>query len=204
MVGRDETRSGGGTEWIRTDEHGTLEAVFRAHYPGLLRFAQAQLGSEAEAEDVVHDVFLRVWRDREHLRVRVSLQAYLLTGVGNRVKDLLRRRALERRWFDRDDAAAAEAAGRVEGGAGTASPADDAEAAQLAGAIRHAIADLPDRCRTAFLLCREQEMTYAQAAVAMGVSPATVKTQVARALAALRTALGPFLLVTACAGPRLL
>jgi DNA-directed RNA polymerase specialized sigma24 family protein len=57
------------------------------------------------------------------------------------------------------------------------------------------LAELPERYRIAFLLCKEQELTCTQAADVMGVSPATVKTQVARALAALRVSLEPFLTV---------
>ena len=80
---------------------------------------------------------------------------------------------------------------------------DGVEASELEAAIRTAIRGLPERCRTAFLLCREEELTYAQAAEVMGVSPATVKTQIARALASLRASLEPFMSVVLAAAAAL-
>ncbi len=160
--------------------------VFRSYYPGLLRFAHAQLGERADAEEVVQDVFLRIWRDRERLGVDRSLRNYLLACVRNQVIDRHRRLRTERRSIEANPAGAPEAA---LGG----SIADAAAFAELDAAIRHAIAALPERCRTAFVLCREQGLSYAEAAVVMEVSPATVKTQMARALTSLRSALKPFL-----------
>lgn len=182
---------------IRAGDRAAFEQLFRTTYPGLLRFANAQLGNRAEAEDVVQDVFVRVWNRREQLPSAVAPRSYLLAAVRNRVIDRVRRRALERRWLEplvepeapgsKHNTPYTLASRRVE--------SDAAELAELHGAIRHAIAALPERCRTAFLLCRDQELSYAEAAEVMGVTPATVKTQVARALASLRNTLRPFLLV---------
>jgi RNA polymerase sigma-70 factor, ECF subfamily len=181
-------------ERIRAGDREAFERLFRTHYTGLLRFARAQLGEPADAEDVVHDVFLRLWRERTRLGGDRSLRTYLLSAVRNRVIDLVRHRLVERRWVQAE-------AGR--GASGWNIPANcpdtptlDADAAALAeldDAIRRAVAALPERCRTAFLLCREQELSYAEAAEVMKVSPATVKTQMARALASLRLALEPYL-----------
>jgi RNA polymerase sigma-70 factor, ECF subfamily len=174
-----------------------FEALFRAHYEGLLRFVVAHLDDRGAAEDVVHDVFLRLWSDRDRLRSHDSPRSYLLAAVRNRIIDQHRRRALERRWIVAlpTDAEAESEAARVQETADRTEPSDPASVAQLEERIRRAVAELPERCRTAFLLCREQELSYAEAAEVMGVSPATVKTQMARALAAMRAALAPFLLV---------
>jgi len=169
-------------ERIRAGDPDAFEQAFRRLYPGLLRFARVQLAGGPDAEDVVHEVFLRVWRDRARLEPDRSLRNYLLTAVRNRALDVARHRAVARRTatLEREDAQ-------------TAWPADPAEVSELETAIRACVAALPERCRTAFLLCRQQELTYAEAAAVMGVRTATVKTQVARALAALRAAIEPFL-----------
>ena len=53
-----------------TDEtqRAAFEALFRAHYEGLLRFANRYVRSRAEAEELVHDVLLQVWIRRDALR----------------------------------------------------------------------------------------------------------------------------------------
>jgi RNA polymerase sigma-70 factor, ECF subfamily len=176
---------------LRKGDQQAFECIFREHYPALIRFAKLQVRERSEAEDIVHDVFLRIWRDRERLGESSSPRAYLLRAVRNRAIDVLRHRKLVRRWFEpleqgsRGDAIANLRDGKAQG--------DAASLAELDAAIREAVADLPERCRTAFLLCRDQGLSYSDAARVMKVSPATVKTQMARALASLKEALARFL-----------
>ena len=183
------------------DEH-AFELLFRSYYPGMLRFAHAQLGDRREAEDVVHDVFLHVWRERERLVSDRSLRVYLLASVRNQVIDLVLHRAVRRRRVQEDCGEAVASARGMPSARGPTLASEAVELRELDAAIRSAVAELPERYRTAFLLCREQELTCAQAADVMGVSPATVKTQIALALAALRESLEPFLtvLLAAAAG----
>ena len=186
---------------IRAGEHYAFELLFRTHYADLLRFARAQVTNPAEAEDIVHDVFLHLWETRAKIGGDRALRTYLLAAVRNRSIDHLRRRALQARWV---------LPARTANSSGTqvfewdAPPrdteSDPGELDELARAIESAVANLPERCRTAFLLCRDHDLTYAQAAEAMGVTPATIKTQVARALCVLRQALAPLLslLISIC------
>lgn len=180
---------------IRAGDRAAFETVFRTHHPALLRFAYTQIRDRTEAEDIVHDVFLRVWRTRGDFTVRGSLRTYLLTAVRYGAIDAARRRATEDRAIAADTAAVSMQSRDSE--AGTAY--DPAHAAELDEAIRRGVAALPERCRMAFLLCREQDLTYAEAAEVMGVTAATVKTQIARALSSLRVALEPFLLIMVAA-----
>ena len=185
-------------ERIRRGDPDAFELLFRAHYPGLLRFARGHLGNREEAEDAVHDLFLRIWRDRERLAAAENPRTYLLAAMRNRVIDLLRRRALQRRWIDplrdNEDCDVDDAFPRAAQLSQSTSSASDAAAlAELEVALRAAIEALPERCRTVFLLCREEGMSYAEVAEVMGVSPSTVKTQMARALTSLRAALASFL-----------
>lgn len=182
-------------ERIRAGDRDAFEFLFRTHYSALHRFARAHLSDATEAEDAVQDVFLRIWRDRERLVTTAPPRSYLLAAVRNQVIDLLRRRALQRRWIDPVDPAEATSSSELSSHDRPTShvESDPASLVELEAAIRRAIADLPERSRTAFLLCRQQELTYAEAATIMGVSPSTVKTQMARALASLRLALHPFL-----------
>lgn len=184
---------------IRAGDPRAFEKLFRDHYPELVRFARASLGDEAEAEDAVHDVFLRIWRNRADLEVERSFRVFLFAATRNRTIDIRRHRGVaarhiepERAWGDR--AGDGDAVTEPAAAAPDIDPERLLELAELDAAIRQAIHDLPERGRTAFVLCREQEMTYAEAAAVMGVSPATVKTHVARALAAIRLAARPFLL----------
>lgn len=63
----------------------------------LFRFAQSLLLSSAEAEDAVHDLLARLWRDHERMELPRRVDAFLLTALRNRCYDQLRRRQAEAR-----------------------------------------------------------------------------------------------------------
>lgn len=84
----------------------------------MFRYAQSLLLCAAEAEDVVHDLLERFWRERERLCVRSDVGSFVMTAVRNRCYDSLRRREADRRRGEaaacRTDRFAAEDAERWE------------------------------------------------------------------------------------------
>jgi RNA polymerase sigma-70 factor (ECF subfamily) len=73
---------------LRTDDHAALGELYADTAPGLLRAATAYLSADAAAaEDVVHDVFVRIWETRNTLTIRSTFAAYLFTSVRNRALD---------------------------------------------------------------------------------------------------------------------
>lgn len=181
-------------EWaarVRAGDEGAFEALFRMYYAPLVRFAHSYVREREAAEDLVHDVLFRVWERRAQWELEGSLKTYLFSAVRNRTLDYLRHLAIRRR-----SAAEPGASGvplRLAG-------ADEAvESDELADTIARAVARLPERCRQTFLLQRQEGLSYEEVARVMGVSSATVKIQMARALKALRAALGPLLAVVVSA-----
>lgn len=166
---------------IRRGDHAAFEELFRAHYDGLVRFANRLIVAPMEAEEVVQDVMLNVWLRREQLESDENLKTYLFRATRNRALNHLRRRRLEnlfRKSLPVDEPAAPPPAG------------DDASATEAA--IRAAVDALPDRCREVFVLSREHKLSYSAIAETMGISVKTVETQMGRALKALRAALEPY------------
>jgi RNA polymerase sigma-70 factor (ECF subfamily) len=182
------------TDWIalvRAGDTAAFEAMFRRYYEPLLRFALAYVPSREAAEDLVQDVFFRVWEQRERWEVRATLAAYLYGATRNRCLDYVRHRIVEQQWEERAATARIVARETIHG------PAPSAQATleldELDAAIRRAVDRLPDRCRQTFVLSREHGLSYAEIAAVMGISVKTVKIQMGRALKALRTTLAPFL-----------
>ena len=176
----------GDRAWAERIQRGDVEAfelVFQRLAPGLRAFALRYVDSEEQAEDLVQDLFLALWRQRETLDLRVSLVTYLYTAARNRAFTYLRHEQVVERWERTRARWAARQGSPVEEGL---------LEAELARAVQGAIARLPNRTRLVFTMSRQQKMTYDQIAAALGVSTKTVETQMGRALRLMRGYLRQF------------
>ena len=174
---------------MRAGEGHAFTILFSRYYDALCAFASGYTASRSEAEEIVEDVFVRVWELRDRLDVRESLKAYLYTATRNRALNRLRDEKAEARRLDEtrfDDAPP---------GMGQPTPAlDEAiHAAEFGRAVELAVEQLPPRSRQVFLLHRQHGLTYGEIAAALEISPKTVENLLGRALKHLRARLTRFL-----------
>lgn len=86
------------TEWLRKLEegdNGAFERLFGAYYPALCSFAESYVEDGAAAEDVVQDVFLRLWEDRPSFESVAGLKSWLYLLTKNRCLNVLKHRRVE-------------------------------------------------------------------------------------------------------------
>lgn len=162
--------------------------LFHLHYDPLCRFAEAYLHSHADAEDLVQNVFVQLWEQRERWVLRGSIRAYLYTAVRNAALNVLKHRLVERRALDED--AAIPRIGMAER---APTPDENAIGHELEQAIDHAIARLPDRYRLVVTLRAQHHLTIPEIARILELPVKTAETRAARAVQALRAALERFL-----------
>lgn len=167
----------------RGDER-ALEELFRAHYAGMCNFVRRFVFAPDIAEELVQDVFFKLWTKREELSAIDSLRTYLFRAARNTALNHLRRKKLESAWEEQE-------ATRGEPMA-TAATDDDAATDDVGRAVQAAIGKLPTKCREIFLMSREGGMTYAEIARSLGISVKTVETQMGRALKSLRLSLARY------------
>jgi RNA polymerase sigma-70 factor (ECF subfamily) len=169
-------------ERIRCGDEAAFDQAYRAWAPATYRLAYAILRSRSEAEEVVHDVFLSLWRRREELVVRGRLDLYLLVAVRNRARNVIRQLRLAGRIKH------AHADDPVPLAMSAALPAADdlLHARDLYRAIDRTVAHLPPRRRAAFLLRWKERLPYADIARVMGISVEAAQMHVARARDAIR------------------
>lgn len=169
--------------WPMRPDTTELEQLYRQHGPALLLFAGAITGERSRAQDVLHQVFLKLLED-QHLRRAADVKAYLFACVRNA--------ALNDARASRRNVALAD-----EGLAWFEPPARDfAEEENL----RRALADLTDDQREVTVLHIWGELTFAQIADLLQISANTAASRYRYALVRLRELMcakeGP------CAGPR--
>ncbi len=84
-----------------TQEQKDLFATLYAQYSGrIFHFAMGYLKSEAEAEELVQDVFIRLWEKKESLLPEKNLRAYLYKITVNCIYDLIRKKNVQQAFFD--------------------------------------------------------------------------------------------------------
>lgn len=158
-----------------------LGSLMEAHRPGLVRYAEGILGDVGGGEDVVQEVFLRLWRRREELGAKEPASNLLYTATRNAAIDERRRRA-------RQVAVVSRVSSRPPG----PSPLDAVEANEMRAAAAKAIAGLPPRRQQIFRLRCLRGMAHREIATAMDISTQTVANQMTHALRSLRAALGMY------------
>jgi RNA polymerase sigma-70 factor (ECF subfamily) len=168
------------------DREHAFDALFRANYPGLRRVATRILGSQAQAEELVQDLFLWVWQRCPVIDESTPSRAYLYRSAHNAALNRLRHQRIEQRWIEEQpDAEDNESP-----------PAAELEHDELLGAVQGAIERLPHRCGLIYTMSRQEGLTYQEIADALDLSVKTVEAQMARAFRLLRKALAPHLLAS--------
>lgn len=157
--------------------------LYRRRQGGLYRFALQMSGSESIAEDVTQEVFMVLMREAENYdSARGSLAAYLYGIARNFV---LRRLQKDRYYVPMVDAAEDADQGDAEYLIAEGDPLGDLTRNETIEAVRQAVLALPAHYREAIVLCDLHEMSYADAAAALGCAVGTVRSRLHRARALL-------------------
>ena len=161
-------------------------ALYRRRQAGIYRFALQMCGSEGIAEDVTQEVFLTlVGRESQMFDPsRGTLAAYLYGVARNQV---LRRLEKERHFVaiideTTEDESATTASGQL---IAAHDPLAELARNELIEAVRLAVLALPTHYREVVVLCELHEMSYAEAATALGCAVGTVRSRLHRARALL-------------------
>ena len=184
-----------------------LESAYREHYASLVRLASILVDGVGTCEEVVQEAFVRVWQRGGALRDADRLPAYLRSAVLNGARSHLRKVVVRRRHLSSVPPPAGSGGGAdAGGGAGQGAGAPgrgggtDVEAVGTdtgegpeAGAVASdetrqvlaALRTLPDRQREVLALRYYLDLSEAEIAVTLGISPGSVKTHAHRGLAAL-------------------
>lgn len=167
---------------LATDPALGFELLYRRYYAPLCSHATRLVYARDVAEDLVTELFVRLWQQRDFERVSGSFRAYLFTAVRNRAINYLR---WEQGHTERLDAASDDILPDL--------LADDPLAfEELAEQVHQAVGSLPPQCRNVFLLSRFEGKKNREIADELRISLKTVEGHLTKALALVRLALRPY------------
>ncbi|UZR96845.1 RNA polymerase sigma factor [Chondrinema litorale] len=160
--------------------HSNDKLAFRDFYDfyfeKLFTFSFRILKSNTLAEEVISDVFMKIWTQRNKLSEIKNIETYLYVLVKNRSLDIIKKSFKEHNThFSLDDS-------HLELAIESFTPESVYFAIELRKEIDQIVKNLPIGCRNAFSLVKEDNLNYAQAAEILNISPNTVKSQVYKAI----------------------
>jgi len=168
---------------VNAGDRDAFSLIYRDHYAGMWRLAHRLTGSDDIACDVVHDIFLNVWHKRASWAPHATLREYFLRAARNESLRVLAH-----------DAVVHKHAGVVRHTVTSTPAATDDVSVQddLERAVVRAIAELPERQRSAFLLRWDEELSTAAIGRVLGISDVAAGKLIAKAQRTLRDVLQRF------------
>lgn len=162
---------------LKVDDSSAFEILFKRHYANLCKRVKAMLNDEEAAEDVVQQLFMKIWESRETMVLPDSVAAYLFTAARNRALNYIKSQSRKsdneiplNQYHD-------EADHRTE---------EQMDAKELQKALYAAIDQLPEKRREVFVLSRFEGKSYKEIAEILNISVKTVEAQMGKALSTLR------------------
>jgi len=154
-----------------------FQVIYDKHRKRIYQTAIQYLKSPSLGQEVVQDVFLKLWFERKNIDPGKPVEAWLYTVAKNNILNRLKKIANE--WKALDLLAHSLT--------NQAPPASyKAESAEYNRLLMNAISILPEQQKKVFLLARTEKLTYIQISEKLNISPLTVKTHMTRALQHIR------------------
>lgn len=169
-------------ELLRSGDEAAFTDLYRRYWERLYVVASHTLGSQ-EAEEAVHDVFLRIWKMRDTIIIRESLQQYLAATIKYEVIDRLRKQVRRQQLSNRLEQEMVASNDTISSNDPTGEFIREKE---LTAELETTIRALPEKCQIVFRLSRGQGYSHREIAIKLGLSENTVESHMRRALHTLR------------------
>lgn len=157
------------TEGINRQE---FEAIFDQYYDKLKNFLFYRCGNTELAEDIVQDVFIKLWEYREKVK-KDTVQSLLYSIANNLFNNDFNRKKVRLNFVNTI----------IEDNRNNESPEYLAELKEFDVYLQNTLNDMPEKSRTVFLMNRIDEMTYKDIASSLDISVKAVEKRMSKALA---------------------
>ena len=152
-----------------------IEQLFRTHYAALCRAIRPIVRDRDTAEDIVQDVFMKIWRSQTPLDNEQSVKAYLFRAAINTALNFLEKNKRTTPWED-----------TLADQYGINSTEEALAYRETEQKIAYALEQLPPRCKVVFSLSRFEDMSYADIAQHLDISVKAVEKHMGKALKIMR------------------
>jgi len=164
------------THQFKTDPGGSFRTVFDELYKPLCAFALNYVPDAVEAEDIIQDLFVKLWEQRNHIVFNTSIKAYLFQSARNGCLNYIKHKSVESKYLEHYVKVSPDSFYE-----------NALEVEETRRLLNKAVESLPPRCRQIFELSRFAGKSIDEISELLSLSKNTIKNQLVSALKRIRT-----------------
>jgi len=166
-----------------------FDSIYEQYCKRLYAFVIRYVKQESDAEEIVQEVFIKIWENRGKIDVYSSFESYLFTITYNSAISLLRKRVHEKKYVEHvKSLQEVNVASEL---------TDDLYFNELNSKLQSLLLELTPRQREIFLLSREEGLTHDEIAKKLGISANTVKNHIVSVLNFLKSNIDNTIIINA-------
>lgn len=169
---------------LRKGDESALNLIYAKYWQPLFTSAYNFLKDKEACEDIIQEIFIKIWNKRESIEYTVSLKAYLYASVRYEVYRQVRAGNVRESIFE-----------NIAANMQTLSDQHILEHKELLSKINSIVDQLPQKCKEVYQLSRVEQLSHKEIAEKLNISTKTVENHMTKALKVLRTSLGDVLTI---------
>jgi RNA polymerase sigma-70 factor (ECF subfamily) len=158
---------------VRNGEKGAYQILFERYAPKIYSFAFSYLKNKADAEELVQDVFLKIWEKRETLDVSRNIKSFIFKIAVNTIYDFIRHKNIESVFKD---------FARENYEFHSNNTWDTVVFKEMQATLNQLVVKMPEQRKKIFQLSKIKGFTNDEIANKLGISKRTVENQLYRAV----------------------
>ena len=168
---------------MKAGDRESFNQVFRRYYSPMVRFCIRYVADSDLASEIVQDLFVKLWSNREKISFNTSFESYMLTSVRNSALTYINK---ERSHAEANLRVFSEESDNTD-------PSETLQSNNLEESYRKILKDMPEKRREVFLASRYDGLKYSEIAEKLGISQKTVEAQMSAAIKQLKDGLNAYL-----------
>ncbi len=157
-----------------------FESIFRDYYNELCSFAFKYLKDPQDAEEIVQEMFVKLWEKKDNISISSSIRSYLYNSVKNNCLNKIKHIQIREKYKEHNEELIKNTDNSID---------QQLEATELDEKITISIEMLPKARKKIFIMCRYDGLKYREIAKKLDISIKTVENQMGKALKFLRSEL---------------
>jgi len=173
---------------LKKDDMKAFDIIYKKYSRRLYGFVFRYIKQEADTEEIVQDVFIKIWKSRDKINVYTSFESFLFTIAHNATVNLLKKRAIEQKYVEH-----VKSIQYIEE---SYELTDEIHYKELKQKFQGVFNELSPRQKEIFQLSREDGLSNKEIAEKLGISVQTVKNHLVTTLSFLKSKLNNGMLIS--------